>query len=284
MHPDRHAADRFASPAEAATRASEATRTAIPFTRPSLGTTPAERNWHDRAMATSSQKNIVERLAGAGEEVLERIASIAAAERLVGTLGTLKERVDELQKSVRTIDRLERRLERDRVASHKLEGKTSTKSRKTSSSGSKKRTATRKTERRQLARDPDPQRLRHDLEASGRRSRLLAVELDRQRLAATRRVTSAPRSSSAFGCGRCVPRKIFGIVNRRSRFVRSPISSTSNAPSSRAASGQIFIPPPKYGPLATTTSCMRAWRFSPSTVTSTSLFVQRAKTANVAQT
>jgi hypothetical protein len=44
-------------------------------------------------MPTSSQKNIVERLAGAGEEVLERIASIAAAERVVGTLGTLKERV-----------------------------------------------------------------------------------------------------------------------------------------------------------------------------------------------
>jgi len=61
-------------------------------------------------MASTSQKNIVERLAGAGEEVLEKIASIAAAERMVGTLGTLKERVDDLQKSVRTIDRLERRL------------------------------------------------------------------------------------------------------------------------------------------------------------------------------
>jgi hypothetical protein len=96
-------------------------------------------------MATSSEKNIVERLAGAGEEVLERIASIAAAERLVGTLGTLKERVDELQKSVRTIDRLERRLSAIEWRLTKLEGKTSTKSRKTVSSGSKKRTATRKT-------------------------------------------------------------------------------------------------------------------------------------------
>jgi hypothetical protein len=96
-------------------------------------------------MATSSQKNIVERLAGAGEEVLERIASIAAAERMVGTLGTLKERVDDLQKSVRTIDRLERRLSAIEWRLTKLEGKTSTKSRKASSSGSKKRTATRKT-------------------------------------------------------------------------------------------------------------------------------------------
>jgi hypothetical protein len=96
-------------------------------------------------MATSKEKNIVERLAGAGEEVLERIASIAAAERMVGTLGTLKERVDDLQKSVRTIDRLERRLSAIEWRLTKLEGKTSTKSRKASSSGSRKRTATRKT-------------------------------------------------------------------------------------------------------------------------------------------
>lgn len=96
-------------------------------------------------MTSTKQKNIVERLAGAGEEVLERIAAIAAAERMVGTLGTLKERVDDLQKSVRTIDRLERRLSAIEWRLTKLEGKTSTKSRKTSSSGSKKRTATRKT-------------------------------------------------------------------------------------------------------------------------------------------
>jgi hypothetical protein len=96
-------------------------------------------------MATSKEKNIVERLAGAGEEVLERIASIAAAERMVGTLGTLKERVDDLQKSVRTIDRLERRLSAIEWRLTKLEGKSSTKPRKTVSSASKKTTATRKT-------------------------------------------------------------------------------------------------------------------------------------------
>ena len=96
-------------------------------------------------MAESRQKNIVERLAGAGEDVLERIARISAADRVVCTLGTLKERVDELQKSVRTIDRLERRLSAIEWRLTKLEGKTSTKSRKASSSGSRKRTATRKT-------------------------------------------------------------------------------------------------------------------------------------------
>ena len=54
-------------------------------------------------------------------------------------------------------------------------------------------------------------------------------------------------------------------------------------PSSGSASGAIFIPPPMYGPLATMTSCIRARRVSPSTETETSLFPQRAKTANVAQ-
>jgi hypothetical protein len=90
-------------------------------------------------MASPKQKNIVERLAGAGEEALERIASLAGAEKVAGTLGTLKERVDELQKSVRAIDRLEKRLTAIEWRLSKLEGKSSTRSRKTSSSGSKKK-------------------------------------------------------------------------------------------------------------------------------------------------
>ena len=54
-----------------------------------------------------------------------------------------------------------------------------------------------------------------------------------------------------------MPRYVFGSVSIRSRFVRLPISSTSNTPSSGCASGQIFIPPPRYAPFATITSCMR---------------------------
>ncbi len=86
-------------------------------------------------MARPRQKNIVERLAGAGEEAIQRIGSAPGADRVVGALGSLKDRVDELQKSVRTIDKLEKRLD-------KLEGKGSSTSRKTSSA--KRKTAARK--------------------------------------------------------------------------------------------------------------------------------------------
>ena len=43
------------------------------------------------------------------------------------------------------------------------------------------------------------------------------------------------------------------------------------------------MPPPMYGPFETMTSCIRPRRVSPSTETWTSVLLQRAKTANVAQ-
>jgi tetrahydromethanopterin S-methyltransferase subunit G len=93
-------------------------------------------------MARPRQRNIVERLAGAGEEAMQRIGSAPGADKLVGALGTLRERVDELQKSVRTIDRLEKRLSAIEKRLDKLEGKGSSTSRKTS--GTKRKTAARK--------------------------------------------------------------------------------------------------------------------------------------------
>ena len=93
-------------------------------------------------MARPRQKNIVERLAGAGEEAIQRIGSAPGADRVVGALGSLKDRVDELQKSVRTIDKLEKRLGTIEKRLDKLEGKGPPRSRKTSSA--KKSTAARK--------------------------------------------------------------------------------------------------------------------------------------------
>ena len=43
----------------------------------------------------------------------------------------------------------------------------------------------------------------------------------------------------------------------KSSFVTSPISTTSNSPSSGCASGASFIPPPCQRPFATITSCIR---------------------------
>jgi len=84
-------------------------------------------------MARPRQKNIVERLADAGEEAIQRLGSAPGADRVMGTLGSLRERVDELQKSVRGIERLEKRLAAIERRLDKLEGKgTSGRSRKTS--------------------------------------------------------------------------------------------------------------------------------------------------------
>jgi hypothetical protein len=82
-------------------------------------------------MARPRQKNIVERLADAGEEAIQRLGGAPGADRVMGTLGSLRERVDELQKSVRGIERLEKRLAAIERRLDKLEGKgTSGRSRK----------------------------------------------------------------------------------------------------------------------------------------------------------
>ena len=86
-------------------------------------------------MARHKEKNIVERLAEAGEEAIQWIANAAAAEKVLAPLGQLKDRVDDLQKSVRTIDKLEKRLGTIEKRLDKLEGKGSSGSRKTSSAG-----------------------------------------------------------------------------------------------------------------------------------------------------
>jgi len=93
-------------------------------------------------MPRPRQKNIVERLAGAGEDAIQRIGSAPGADKVLGALGTLRDRVDELQKSVRTIDKLERRLTAIEKRLDKLEGKGTSSSRKTSSA--KRSTTARK--------------------------------------------------------------------------------------------------------------------------------------------
>ena len=93
-------------------------------------------------MARPRQKNIVERLTGAGEEAIQRIGNAPGADKVLGALGTLRDRVDEWQKSVRTIDKLEKRLGAIEKRLEKLEGKGTASSRKTSSA--KRSTAARK--------------------------------------------------------------------------------------------------------------------------------------------
>jgi hypothetical protein len=92
-------------------------------------------------MARPRQKNIVERLTGAGEDAIQKIGGAAGADRVLGALGTLRGRVDELQKSVRSIDKLEKRLSGIERRLDKLEGTGSTTRKK---SASKKSATARK--------------------------------------------------------------------------------------------------------------------------------------------
>lgn len=58
----------------------------------------------------AKDKDIVSRLADAGEEALHRLADLPGGNRALGALNDLRNRVDELGKKVRGIDELEKRL------------------------------------------------------------------------------------------------------------------------------------------------------------------------------
>jgi len=91
-------------------------------------------------MARPRQKNIVEQLTDAGEEAIKRLGSAPGADRLIGALGSMRERVDELQRRVRGLENLEKKLNALERRVSKLEGKGGTTARKTSSA-SKRSTA-----------------------------------------------------------------------------------------------------------------------------------------------
>ncbi|MDX6511149.1 MAG: hypothetical protein QOE36_653 [Gaiellaceae bacterium] len=57
------------------------------------------------------QTDLLSRLADAGEEAIQRFGDTPGADRLLGAVTSLRDRMDELQKKVRGIDVLERRLE-----------------------------------------------------------------------------------------------------------------------------------------------------------------------------
>ena len=74
-------------------------------------------------MAQNKQRNLVERLADAGEEAIQRISNAPGGDRLVGAVNTMRDRVDELQKRMRGLEQLEKRLAAAERRLDKLEGK-----------------------------------------------------------------------------------------------------------------------------------------------------------------
>jgi hypothetical protein len=84
-------------------------------------------------VAEPRQRNLVERLADVGEEAIQRISNAPGGDRLVGAMNTMRDRVDELQKRMRGLEELEKRLAAAERRLDKLEGKGGT-ARKSSAS------------------------------------------------------------------------------------------------------------------------------------------------------
>jgi hypothetical protein len=59
---------------------------------------------------TKTEKDLVSRLADAGEEALQRIADLPGGQKALTAYNDLKTRVDDLGKKVRGIDALEERI------------------------------------------------------------------------------------------------------------------------------------------------------------------------------
>jgi hypothetical protein len=99
--------------------------------------------WHHTLVARPRQRNIVERLADAGEEAIQRIGSAPGADRLLGAVNTMRDRVDDLQRRMRGVEALEKRLAAVERRLDKLEGKGGSPS--TRKTASAKRSTARKT-------------------------------------------------------------------------------------------------------------------------------------------
>jgi hypothetical protein len=61
-------------------------------------------------MASDKQKDLLTRLSDAGEEALSRVAGSQTTNRVVETIGGMRERVDDMQKKLRGLDALEKRV------------------------------------------------------------------------------------------------------------------------------------------------------------------------------
>jgi polyhydroxyalkanoate synthesis regulator phasin len=61
-------------------------------------------------VADEKRSDLLGRLADLSEEAMHRLQEAPGGDRVVGTMNAMRDRVDELQRRVRGIDELERRL------------------------------------------------------------------------------------------------------------------------------------------------------------------------------
>jgi uncharacterized protein involved in exopolysaccharide biosynthesis len=92
-------------------------------------------------MAVREPKDLLTMLADRGEEAIQRLSDAPGADRLLGAAQALRDRMDEMQKRIRGIDALEKRVAELEQKVEALSAPstpkktTASKSRKTSSSG-----------------------------------------------------------------------------------------------------------------------------------------------------
>ena len=95
-------------------------------------------------MARPRQKNLVTRLADAGEEAIQRLADAPGADRLVGAMTSMRDRMDDMQKRLRGLDDLDRRLRAVERRLDKLEGGKGASSTRRVAATTARRSSTRK--------------------------------------------------------------------------------------------------------------------------------------------
>jgi hypothetical protein len=95
-------------------------------------------------MAQRGQKDLLARLADAGEEALSRLASSPGMDRVTGVITNLRDQVDALAGRVRGLEDLEKRLGDLERKVDRLSRAGAGSARKTSTTSRKKSTTTRK--------------------------------------------------------------------------------------------------------------------------------------------
>ena len=78
--------------------------------------------WHDTPVAEPKQ-SIVDRLADLGEEAIQRIGNAPGGDRVLAAMAGTRDRIDDLQKRVRGLETLDKRVAVLEERLDKLEGK-----------------------------------------------------------------------------------------------------------------------------------------------------------------
>lgn len=80
--------------------------------------------WHDTPVAQPRQ-SIVDRLADLGEEAIQRIGSAPGGDKVLAAMAGTRDRIDDLQKRVRGLEALDKRVAAMERRLDKLENKAS---------------------------------------------------------------------------------------------------------------------------------------------------------------